>query len=426
MHRSFKKPILRFAWSFFIEKKTTNLSRDEKKLICSNQIGRCLIRDQLRHGVVIGYIINCSDGALRYNLHNYFRNEKLLVQVIPEGRVRTKSSVFSRIKELIKLNLYSVQLLFRDNMDFTTIDGDKDTDNISKDFVNLEAFRFRELLGEDSTHKVAFVLLDVNGCSNQAILIVERSPFPVKEQDWNTIVSQCSLKTVSINDIYSNHILFPPEKFAGIKTTLINPCTEKHIAKYRDQKRYVIHETPDDYKSITLTYLEGHQFTLKWIFNLLDHKAEMDRVIYDDIDPQNGFMLAPDLKWDGQDLSNLYVLAIIRRKGIKSIRDLTANDLPLLENICEKSYAAIKKKYGIDEHQIRAYFHYQPSFYHLHVHFIHVSYDAPASGVAKAHLLEDVINNIRLVPDYYQRSTLTFTVKENDPLLKLYRDAYRW
>ncbi|VDO14080.1 unnamed protein product, partial [Brugia timori] len=167
-----------------------------------------------------------------------------------------------------------------------------------------------------------------------------------------------------------------------IKTTLINPCTEKHIAKYRDQKRYVIYETPDDYKTITLPYLEEQQFTMKWIFNMLEHKAEMDRIIFEDADPENGFILAPDLKWDGKNLANLYVLAIIRRKGIKSIRDLTSNDLPLLENISKKSYIAIKEKYGIDKHQIRAYFHYQPTFYHLHVHFIHVSYDAPASSVA--------------------------------------------
>uniref|UniRef100_A0A0R3RY93 m7GpppX diphosphatase n=1 Tax=Elaeophora elaphi TaxID=1147741 RepID=A0A0R3RY93_9BILA len=305
-------------------------------------------------------------------------------------------------------------------------DEDKNDGNNAKDSVNLEGFRFKEILGEDGTRKAAFVLLDVDGCSNQAILIVERIPFPLNEQDWNVIVSHCSLKTVSSNDIYSNLLLFPPEKFAGIKATLINPCTETHIAKYRDQKRYVIHETPDDYNSITLPYLEDHQFTLKWIFNLLDRKAEVDRIIFDDTDPQNGFVLAPDLKWDGKNLANLYVLAIVRRKGIKSIRDLTANDLPLLENISQKSYMAIKENYGIDKHQIRAYFHYQPTFYHLHVHFIHVSYDAPASSVAMAHLLEDVINNIKLVPEYYQRSTLSFTVKENNPLLKLYRDTYRW
>ncbi|VDN30964.1 unnamed protein product [Gongylonema pulchrum] len=159
---------------------------------------------------------------------------------------------------------------------------------------------------------------------------------------------------------------------------------------------------------------------------MLEHRAEVERIIFEDLDPHNGFLLAPDLKWDGKQLENLYVQAIVRRRGIRSIRDLTANDLPLLNNIREKGYLAIREKYGIDEHQIRAYFHYQPTYYHLHVHFIHVSYDAPASGVAKAYLLEDVINNIKLVPDYYQRATLTFILKQNDPLLQLFRTSQNW
>lgn len=71
------------------------------------------------------------------------------------------------------------------------------------------------LLSKLILFQTAFVLLDVNDCSNQAILIVERTPFPVDKQDWNEIVSQCSLKTLSTNDIYSNHVLFPPKKFAG-------------------------------------------------------------------------------------------------------------------------------------------------------------------------------------------------------------------
>lgn len=291
--------------------------------------------------------------------------------------------------------------------------------------VSLESFAFKEVLGEDSAHKVSFVLFDAKD-SSQAILIVERTPFSKEKEDWNAIVSKCSLETIFQNDIYSSYTLFPPKEFAGIKATLIYPCTEKHIQKYRMQERYIVHETSEDYKLITLPYLEEHQFPLEWVYNLLEHKAEVERIIFEDADPQNGFILASDLKWDGKQLENLYVQAIVKRKGIKSIRDLTVSHLPLLNNIREKSYLAIKEKFGIDEHKLRAYFHYQPTYYHLHVHFIHVSYDAPGSGVAKAYLLEDVISNIQLVPDYYQRTTLSFILKESDPLLKLLRSSQKW
>ena len=49
-------------------------------------------------------------------------------------------------------------------------------------------------------------------------------------------------------------------------------------------------------------------------------------------------------------------------------------------------------KYGVREDELRVYIHYQPSYYHLHVHFLHVKYDAGAGMAAgKAHLLNDVI-----------------------------------
>lgn len=34
----------------------------------------------------------------------------------------------------------------------------------------------------------------------------------------------------------------------------------------------------------------------------------------------------------------------------------------------------------------------------------------------KAHLLDNVINNIELFPSYYRETTLPFTLKELDPL----------
>ncbi|VDK19286.1 unnamed protein product [Anisakis simplex] len=247
---------------------------------------------------------------------------------------------------------------------------------------NLRQFKFKEVLGSNSSYKSAFVLMESNDGEN-AILLADKNAFPVDEASWNNILNGSELKVILKNDCYSSYTLNMPSNFSGVKSTLIYPCNDKHIAKYRDQKRFVISETPNDYHTITLPHLELSQMSIDWVYNFLDHKCEADRVIYEDSDPYNGFMLAPDLKWSGEQIESLYLIAIVKRKGIKSIRDLTANDLPLLEGIRDKSLKAIEEKYGLDKHQIRSYFHYQPSFYHLHVHFINVSYDAPASGVAK-------------------------------------------
>ena len=86
---------------------------------------------------------------------------------------------------------------------------------------------------------------------------------------------------------------------------------------------------------------------------------------------------------------------------------------------------AIYKKYGIPRDRLRAYIHYQPSYYHLHVHFTQLKYAAPKSSVGEAHLLHDVIDNIETIdPMYYQKRRLSFTVSESCLLWKAYQEHY--
>ena len=74
----------------------------------------------------------------------------------------------------------------------------------------------------------------------------------------------------------------------------------------------------------------------QWVFNILEHKKEFDRIVFEDPDPETGFILLPDLKWDCRTNANLYLSGIVRKKGIKSLRDLTCQHLPLLQNLLEK------------------------------------------------------------------------------------------
>lgn len=120
----------------------------------------------------------------------------------------------------------------------------------------------------------------------------------------------------------------------------------------------------------------------------------------------------------------MYLSAIVRRRDLKSLRDLTGDHLPLLRNIYDKGTKAIADTYGLPATQLRIYFHYQPSFYHLHVHFTYLKYDAPGIFCEKSHLLLSVINNLELMSDYYQKATLPFVVLENDSLFeKLEKDT---
>lgn len=83
--------------------------------------------------------------------------------------------------------------------------------------------------------------------------------------------------------------------------------------------------------------------------------------------------------------------------------------------------SAIVKKYNTSRDRLRIFFHYQPSYYHVHVHFAHLDYDAPGINAGKAHLLDDVIDNIHLDGKFYQKKTLTFYVNESHELCGKFR-----
>lgn len=142
--------------------------------------------------------------------------------------------------------------------------------------------------------------------------------------------------------------------------------------------------------------------------------------MFEDKDPETGFILLPDLKWDGRNVENLYLLGIVHKHDLKSLRDLNGSHLDLLRNLRQSAKDAISKRYALNPNQLRMYFHYQPSFYHLHVHINPVRNDAPGIWCEKSHMLDTVINNLELLPDYYQRATLPFVLYEGNKLLELY------
>lgn len=77
------------------------------------------------------------------------------------------------------------------------------------------------------------------------------------------------------------------------------------------------------------------------MYNILEKKAEVERVVFEDSDPATGFVLLPDLKWDQKQTENLYLVAICHTHGIKSLRDLNQSHLPLLKNILLKGQVRI-------------------------------------------------------------------------------------
>ena len=302
-------------------------------------------------------------------------------------------------------------------------DGDQVMSTVhDKTDVSLNMFDFERVLNDNS--KTKWIAIEAKHCDQKAVIVLEKLSF--NEENVKQILSDQSssepLRRDFCNDIYGNYFAYPRSELNAIKTTVIHPATDKHIQKYLKHEVRAVLETPELYQQITLPHIQSQQFSLQWVQNILDHKSETERIVCDDEDPEVGFVLLPDMKWDGIQLESLYMMAIARKNGIKSIRDLDQSHLPLLHNIKNKCLKVIEDKYGLKASQMRVYLHYQPSYYHLHIHFTSLDYEN--TSIERNHLLDNVINNINIRGDYYQKSNLLFPIScsQNNPLYKAFSD----
>ncbi|KAM7539513.1 hypothetical protein Aperf_G00000027462 [Anoplocephala perfoliata] len=239
---------------------------------------------------------------------------------------------------------------------------------------------------------------------------------------------------IVINDIYHRYsVTAGLEGANSILMTVIHPAGPTHFAKYSSSKRHIVQETPALYQNVILPFLESNPKDLGWVDNILKGTAEVDRVIFTDGDAHLGFTLVLDYRWDEKHLNELHALALARNADLKCLRDLRACHLPMLKQMLVEGRKQLVARYknkgeeaanDLREDQIIAYFHYPPTFYRLHMHFIHVEGSADGgTQVGKANLAEDVIANIELRSEYYAERTLPIYLHDTHPFLTAIRNA---
>lgn len=60
----------------------------------------------------------------------------------------------------------------------------------------------------------------------------------------------------------------------------------------------------------------------QWVYNILDKKAEADRIVFENPDPSDGFVLIPDLKWNQQQVRD-FLLGFSAPSVLLGVRLLT-------------------------------------------------------------------------------------------------------
>ena len=97
---------------------------------------------------------------------------------------------------------------------------------------------------------------------HDAVVLLEKTPF-----SENTLPHMLSEETSLVrefnNDIYSQYICHPQPRFNTLKGTVICPATAKHLDKYSAQDVHFVYETPEDYESITLPFIEKQFFSIQ-------------------------------------------------------------------------------------------------------------------------------------------------------------------
>jgi m7GpppX diphosphatase len=210
----------------------------------------------------------------------------------------------------------------------------------------------------------------------------------------NTVISFPSIrkiKTIMENDSFTKY-----EAIAEVKGEYII-CN--NITKLKKYSKRIVKETYEEY----LDFLSKRDIEKdRWIYNIIDGLAEHDKIIYRDLN----LIVIPTYTWDSKNIEKLHILCLPTNVSLRTIRDLCLTDVPLLEQMKYITLNMIEKNYGLKEENLKIFFHYDPSTYHLHIHFVNTAYTESWSSVEYSHDLDTVIFNLKMDTDYYKKIKL--------------------
>ena len=215
---------------------------------------------------------------------------------------------------------------------------------------------------------------------------------PSKVTSFDSIIKE---NQILKNDIYEKY-----EAKAEISGELII-CNDVTQMKQRVKKL-----VQEDYETYLQTLEKRDAKKDIWIYNIIDGISEQESILYRD----EKCIVFINYFWDGKDIDKLQLLCMPIDRNLRSIRSLDESHISLLEHMKQVTLQAIREKYGLEEEYIRMYFHYEPSTYHLHIHFVNTISNHLHSSVEYSHELNSVIFNLKMKSDYYKIIKLNIRV----------------
>jgi m7GpppX diphosphatase len=210
----------------------------------------------------------------------------------------------------------------------------------------------------------------------------------------NTIVSFPSIR--KIKTIMENDSFIKYQAIAEVNGEYI-VCNDN--TKLKTYTKRIIKESYEEYLEFMLK--RGFEKD-QWIYNIINGVAEKETILYrDDI-----VIVIPAYTWDSTEIEKIHILCLPTDTSIRTIRDLTLENVQLLEHMKNATLQKIEEIYGLTEENLKMFFHYDPSTYHLHIHFINNVNTETWSSVEYSHDLDSVIFNLKMNSNYYKQIKL--------------------
>jgi Scavenger mRNA decapping enzyme C-term binding len=224
---------------------------------------------------------------------------------------------------------------------------------------------------------------------------LEKQVAAVASSGRKTTPPSPNYRVIFQNDKWSSYLASFQHDF---KLAICYPASTKDILKKEAHSFKIIAETPNIYANIVLPYLKEHEIGSEhnvWIHRILDGQSEADLVIRrhpqttEEEDAMLNYVLLPDSKWaDRNNLKDLYLLCIVGRRDLYSLRDLSSIHLPLLRYLKAEIREALKSHFNLDWSDVKVFIHYLPTFFHLHLHIVQNLYDGPTLQIGnQTHVL---------------------------------------
>jgi hypothetical protein len=185
----------------------------------------------------------------------------------------------------------------------------------------------------------------------------------------------------------------------------------------RNRARNIIVETADAYLDKPMQeFIKAEIEKKQWVYKVLSGEKEADQVIFKNSD----FIVLPDT--EGADEPGLNWMVIFTDTKLLSMRELTGEHIPMLKSVRDVVASLIPQGFSSP----MLYWHYPPSVWCNHLHVC-----APCdmlrttSSMQRVHFADDVISNLSIDSNFYQKATITYILPSSHELSQLHNRSLR-